>query len=275
MNDEARRDTMVVAMARHVPDGTLCVQGLSTPLATAALMLAKATHAPDAVILYTDGGVISDAAHPVTLLDATRHALDGASRAYGFQELIFELVPTYSPLELMRPAQLDERGNSNNVLIQGDGKLIPLPGSAGIGDATSANWNLSYYLPRHDRRTLVPQVDFVSAPGRDAAEAEATGLPRVPVKVFTELCVFGYEREGPRLLSLYPGVTVEEVAQRTGFAFQQQGRTPALTAEPTQEELTALEAIDPHRLRDLEFLQGTERLGKLKELVQQGEADTR
>jgi hypothetical protein len=75
-----RRDTMVVAMARHIPDGALCVQGLSTPLATAALLLAKATHAPNAVILYTDGGAIAEAPSEVSLLDATRRAVDAALR---------------------------------------------------------------------------------------------------------------------------------------------------------------------------------------------------
>lgn len=258
------RDTLVAAMARLVPAGALCVQGLSTPLATAALMLAKAVHSPDVVILYTDGGVVSSHVRPVSLTGSTRQAVEGAQRRITFEELITELVPTYQPMEFMRPAQLDATGSSNNVLIAREQGDITLPGSAGIGDATSVNGRLLYYLPRHDRRTLVERVDFRSGAGRLAGDDAA--LPSVPIGVVTELCTFRFEADGAAVLQERQR-PVAEILARTGFSLEGTDDGVPTTAPPTEEERTALEWIDPHRIRDLEFLSAAERRERIRSLL--------
>jgi glutaconate CoA-transferase, subunit B len=261
-SDQAfRRDLMVVAMARQIPDGALCVQGLSTPLGTAALLLAKATHAPSMTILYTDGGFIGREHHVLGLADATKRSLEASLRPIGFHELIFELVPKYRPIEFMRPAQLDRKGNSNNLRIDPGGKNLALPGPAGIPDATSVNDSLFYYLPSHSRRALVGSVDVVSGAGRQ----EANALPRVPVKVITELCIFSYAATGPTVESLTPGVSFDDVQERTGFDLDGTGLVE--TQAPSNGELEALEQIDPHRLRDLEFLPGRDRRAQMRGLL--------
>lgn len=258
------RDAMVLAMARSVPDGALCVQGLSTPLATAALLVAKATHAPELTILYTDGGVVGDRPHPLTVTDATLHAVRASQRSFTFAELILELVPRYQPFEFMRPAQLDARGRSNNVRIDSARGPVPLPGAAGIPDATSVNGNLAYYLPRHDPRTLVAEVDAVSGAGRPRSRG---ARPKVPRRVFTELCELAYDEDGVcRVLSLRADVELAEVRARTGFVLEAHHaihRQPI----PTIQEREALDTVDPRRLRDLEFLPRRERLARLAEEV--------
>ena len=75
----------------------------------------------------------------------------------------------------------------------------------------------------HTKRTLVEQVDFISAPGSSPANVYRPGGPHALV---TSRCLFMFERDlfgegkgGFRLASLHPGVTIEEVRDNTGFEF--------------------------------------------------------
>jgi len=58
---------------------------------------------------------------------------------------------------------------------------------------------------------------------------------------------------GPELQSVHPGVDAASVAGVTGFALA--AGDPPETEPPTEAELEALAAVDPHRLRELEFKQ--------------------
>jgi hypothetical protein len=49
-----------------------------------------------------------------------------------------------------------------------------------------------------------------------------------------------------------PGVTLDEVRRQTGFPVVP-APDWAPVPSPTPDELAALEALDPHRLRDLDF----------------------
>jgi len=99
---------------------------------------------------------------------------------------------------------------------------------------------LYYMVPRvilfreeHTTRTLVPEVDFVSAPGpRD----DGVYRPGGPYGLLTGRCWFEYDRgrRGFRLASVHPGHTVEEVRENTGFDFdipEDVPETPAPEAE--------------------------------------------
>jgi glutaconate CoA-transferase subunit B len=98
--------------------------------------------------------------------------------------------------------------------------------------ATDVRWSgsfgsgyLYFVVPRvilfrweHSRRTLVRQVDFISAPG---LSAPGVHRPGGPVALITNLCLFGFDRARGRfaLRSLHPGHTLEEVRDQTGFDF--------------------------------------------------------
>jgi glutaconate CoA-transferase, subunit B len=98
--------------------------------------------------------------------------------------------------------------------------------------ATEVRWSgsfgsgyLYFVVPRvvlfrweHSRRTLVRQVDFISAPG---LSAPGVHRPGGPVALVTNLCLFGFDRARGRfvLRSLHPGHTLEEVRDQTGFDF--------------------------------------------------------
>ncbi|MEV0700299.1 hypothetical protein AB0I53_20645 [Saccharopolyspora sp. NPDC050389] len=70
----------------------------------------------------------------------------------------------------------------------------------------------------------------------------------------TNLVVFDFEPEtgAMRLLSVHPGVTVDEVREATGFPLVIQGEVPE-SRLPTGDELRLIrEVLDPRGLRDEE-----------------------
>ena len=96
------------------------------------------------------------------------------------------------------------------------------------------------------------QLDFMTTPGYlDGPGArEAAGLmPGTgPYRVITDLAILGYHDQTRRMevLSLHPGVTLEEVQQQTGFEI---GAASELigTDPPSEQELRVLrEEVDPH-----------------------------
>jgi glutaconate CoA-transferase subunit B len=92
---------------------------------------------------------------------------------------------------------------------------------------------------KHDRRTFVERLDFVTAAGNVD-------------RVVTPLGIFA--RRGPRLEveSLHPGVSPEAFREATGFVVAVGPETP-LTPPPTPAELTVLRAIDPEEVVRSEF----------------------
>jgi glutaconate CoA-transferase subunit B len=81
----------------------------------------------------------------------------------------------------------------------------------------------------HSRRTLVPKVSFVSAPGGNAENVHRTGGP---VGLITNRCLFSFDRAKKRfrLESVHPGHTVEEVIENTGFDFDRPDVVPVTQA---------------------------------------------
>ena len=116
--------------------------------------------------------------------------------------------------------QIDGRGNINLV---GTGSYpnvnIRFPGSYGSAFLYFLIPRVILFREEHSRRVLVPQVDFVSAPGTTPSSVHRTGGPHALV---TRLCVMAFDRDagGFRLQSLHPGVELEEVRDATGFDFE-------------------------------------------------------
>ena len=90
----------------------------------------------------------------------------------------------------------------------------------------------------HSRRTLVRQVDFISAPGVSEPGVHRSGGP---VALITNLCLFDFDRERKRftLRSVHPGHTLEEVCDQTGFDFDLPAQV-ATTPEPDATSLALL-----------------------------------
>ena len=135
--------------------------------------------------------------------------------------------------------QIDGHGNINLVGV-GDYPQTDVRWSGCFGSAY-----LYFVVPRvilfrweHSRRTLVEQVDFISAPGRSEPGVHRQGGP---IALVTNLCHFDYDKDSGRfsLRSVHPGHTLEEVRDMTGFDFDAPEHVPP-TAEPDAERLALL-----------------------------------
>src|SRR5262249_51930781 len=121
-------------------------------------------------------------------------------------------------------AQIDAYGNLNSTLIGSDytRPRVRLPGSGGANDLASLCWRI-LVVTNHDRRPSVEKLDFLTTPGylTGPGAREAAGLPAGtgPYRVITDLAVLGYHEQSKRMevLSLHPGVALEQVQQATGF----------------------------------------------------------
>lgn len=258
-------EMMIVCFAREITDGDILVQGVGAMMSAAGYMLAKMTHAPHAVLNFGVGNVMVLEAFPLSLLYLERDALRRGFFQYGMGEAMAELTSCWSSsiLEFLRPAQVDMYGNFNNTVIGSyERPKVRLPGGAGIPDITGTRRKGLYlYTPRHDRRTFVKKLDFVTGAGFLRGESDEerhrlglTGLG--PVRMITNLGVFGFDGASRRMmvLSVHPGATPEDIRQNTEFDMLIPPGAPP-TEPPTPEELRLIrEEVDPLGLRKLEVL---------------------
>src|SRR3954471_19039506 len=124
--------------------------------------------------------------------------------------------------------QIDGRGNINLVSIGDyDHPKVRFPGSFGSAHLYYVVPKVILFRTEHSRRTLVPQVDFISAPG---ANAENVYRPGGPIALVTNRCLFSFVDGRFTLDSVHPGHTVEEVIEHTGFDFDRPARVPETPA---------------------------------------------
>ncbi len=132
--------------------------------------------------------------------------------------------------------QIDGAGNVN-LVSTGDYKNpdVRFPGSFGSAYLYYVVPKVILFRLEHSRRTLVPKVDFISAPGTSDANVYRPGGP---IALITNRCVFSFNRAERRfkLASIHPGHTMEEVVENTGFDFDRPADIPA-TASPSAETL--------------------------------------
>src|SRR6478609_3446355 len=132
--------------------------------------------------------------------------------------------------------QIDGQGNINLVSI-GDYEQpkVRFPGSFGSGYLYYVVPKVILFRLEHSRRTLVPKVSFISAPGGNDANVHRAGGP---VGLITNRCLFAFDRAAKRftLASVHPGHTIDEVIENTGFDFDRPAEVP-VTAAPSAETL--------------------------------------
>jgi glutaconate CoA-transferase subunit B len=124
--------------------------------------------------------------------------------------------------------QIDGHGNINLVSIGDyDHPKVRFPGSFGSAHLYYVVPKVILFRTEHSRRTLVPQVDFISAPGANAGNVYRPGGP---IALVTNRCLFSFANGRFTLDSVHPGHTVEEVIERTGFEFERPASVPETPA---------------------------------------------
>jgi glutaconate CoA-transferase, subunit B len=135
--------------------------------------------------------------------------------------------------------EIDGEGNINLVAIGDyDKPQVRFPGSFGSAHLYFVVPKVVLFRTEHSRRTLVPRVGFISAPGGSPANVYRPGGP---IALITNRCLFRFDRERRRfrLASVHPGHTVDEVADNTGFAYDCPADVPT-TPAPSEATLTML-----------------------------------
>ena len=265
-------ELVTVLMAREVRNDDVMIVGVATPMVWAAFTLAKVTHAPDAVYHYIMGNTFVNEARQVSLLYLEMNT----ARAYRFQnsgECTLESLPSdkLTTIEWFRPGQVDQYGNTNNICI-GDWNhpKVRLPGCAGIADFSMFYSRGSFlYVPRHDTRTFVPKLDFVSGVGFPDGKPSICGGSG-PQCVITNLAYLTFDDETKRMKvgTIHPGITLEEIRKSTGFELLIH-ESLRKTIPPTEEEINILRnKVDPLGIRKLEVLTGKEREELLNQIIE-------
>jgi acyl CoA:acetate/3-ketoacid CoA transferase beta subunit len=240
----ALADVVVIAAAEAFRgDGEIFASGMGT-IPMLAARTARATFEPD--LLVSDGEaffVDGDLA-----LGATRKVVEGW---VPFRS-VFDILWSGRRHVMMGASQIDRHGNTNIANIGPfDRPKVQLLGVRG-GPGNTVSHATSFFIPKHSPKVFVEQVDMVSGLGYDRAARlgdTVRGHHRLP-RVVTDLAVMDFETPDHRmrLVSVHPGVTVDDVRAATGFELAIAGDVP-ISREPNDEEYAAIERLDPRGLR--------------------------
>jgi glutaconate CoA-transferase subunit B len=259
-------ELMCTLMSHEIRDGDWVSHGAVVPLAGAALMLAKTTHAPTLDFFYL--GTVFNSVNPaeMNLARLVREPILAyrSSRALiSHQDIMSLTLRGKSTFQFLRPLQIDAFGSVNvSVIGSVDAPRYRFHGIA-VADAMILVRRVCLYVPEHDPRVLVEQLAFRTGTGHVDGDEWRTSLRAAgegPTSIVTPLCVFDFDSPDrrARLRSVHPGHTVEEVREATGFEFVVDQHVPT-SPEPTAEELRVLrEIVDPLETRKLEFKQWRE-----------------
>jgi acyl CoA:acetate/3-ketoacid CoA transferase beta subunit len=208
--------------------------------------LAKATFEPD--LLMTDGVcTVVDEPNPVS---GPGH--EQIVEAWLPFRTIFDHLWNGNRHIIMAASQIDRFGNQNFACIGEHAKpkaqLLGMRGAPG----NTISHRTSYWVPKQSPKVFVDTVDVVSGVGYDRASQldEASTRGHQLHRVISNLAVYDFETadHSMRLLSLHPGVSIDDVVENTGFELVIDGDIPQ-TRLPTTKELELIrEKIDPEGL---------------------------
>ena len=235
---------MVAAAAREIRDRELVFVGMRLPLI--AFVVAKRTHAPNAVGLFENGVIRSTPARELIYTMADPPNILGATQCLDMLAVMSLLQSGRVNLGFLGAAEVDRFGNLNSTQVKTDKGMVRLPGSGGACDIASLAHRFVVLL-EHDRRRLPERVSYVTSPGNGDGPGwrKKVGLPRGgPSAVITTKAVLRFGEDGEAYLaSVHPGVTVEDVLNNTGWELRladQVGVTPV----PSAAELRAIREYD-------------------------------
>jgi len=242
---------MAVVAARELRDGEIVFVGIGLP--NLACNLARATHAPDLVLIYESGavGAVPDRL-PVSIGDPS--LVTGSLMVCGMAD-VFQSLLQNGRIEVgfLGGAQIDRFGNINTTVVGAyDHPDVRLPGSGGAAEI-AIHARRTVVISRLSRRGFPERVDFITSPGhrmRGRTRREL-GMPGCgPVKVVTDKAVLEADQDSGELVlaALYPGVDAADVLAGVGWDLRSRASLAQIDP-PSARELSLLrDVLDPHRL---------------------------
>ncbi|WP_455278503.1 CoA-transferase subunit beta [[Eubacterium] cellulosolvens] len=215
-----RKEVMVVAGAHELRDGEIGLIGVGLPQVSG--ILAKFTHAPKLKVLLELGIVDPRPVHTSSGLGDPRIWYGATCMTDWLDIMGMTLHRGIVDVGFLGGIQVDEYGNLNSTLTGTlDNPIRHFTGSGGANDIASLA-KRTILIMKHEKRRFSKRVDYITSPGyiNGANGRKKEGLREGgPAKVITDLAVMGFDDETRRmkLLSLHPGVTLNEVVENTGF----------------------------------------------------------
>lgn len=237
----SRGHIMAAAMSHTLRDGDVVVVGANPLLPMAAARLAQLTHAPNLSLVAGASGGVNSLLDPLVPSSGDYSNLV-AEAALAFPEVLMVQMGGKTDVFFAGGVQIDRRGNCNLTRVGDAGKsVLRGPGSAGLPWAANCRRTI-LYTTSHTARLFVPRVDFVSLAGWPEKAQEGRKGPSL---VVSPLAVMDFTPEGNmRLVSIHPGVTVDEVVQNTGFEPAMPAGELPQTPLPTAEEMNLMRDFD-------------------------------
>jgi glutaconate CoA-transferase subunit B len=247
LSDIAPGEIMVAQAASEIRDGERVFVGMRLPLI--AFVVAKRTHAPNAVGLFELGIVRDEPAPELLYTMGDTPNVTGAVWCTRTIDLMGLLQRGDVDAGFIGGAEIDMHGNLNTTAIGTDRARpsVQLPGSGGGADIASLAHRLIVIMP-HDERRLRERVDFVTSPGYGAGNDWRTqvGLPRGgPAVLITTLGVFRFVQGSAVLVSHHPGVTIDQVRRQTGWPLRVASDVRE-TEHPSDDVLRIIRQYDAH-----------------------------
>ncbi|MEX0795760.1 MAG: CoA-transferase [Acidimicrobiia bacterium] len=232
-------ELMVIAAARRLTGVSTCFVGIGIP--NLACSLARRLGAEDLELIY-ESGVVGAEPERLPLSIGDPGLVSGARIVASMYELFsFYLQGGLIDVAFLGAAQIDRRGSLNTTVIGSyNHPSVRLPGSGGACEI-ALNARRVFVLARQSPATFVGKLDFVTSPGH---VPEAVRKGRGPELVMTQLGAYDFRQGEMTLVSLHPGVSIEEVRASTGWEVAVSDQVDE-TAPPTEDELAALRALDP------------------------------
>lgn len=191
-------ERLICSLAQQIGNGEKVVVGNNSPIPAAAALLAKRAHAPEASA-YILG---SAADWPFT----------------DMQQFFNFVQRGAADVFFLSGAQIDAYGNINLHVI-GDyaAPTVRMPGGAGAAMFYYRCKRVYLFKADHEVKGFPERLDFVTSSGLPANRTDPS-LGRLEA-VYTPIAVLQPDAYDGRLqlVQTVPGVSAEEVAERTGF----------------------------------------------------------
>ncbi len=237
-------ELMVVAAAREIKDGEVVFVGMRLPLI--AFVVAKKTHAPNAVGLFENGVIRTTPSPELIYTMADPPNIRGATQCLDMITVMGLLQSGRVNLGFLGAAEVDKYGNLNSTQVNGKNGIVRLPGSGGACDIASMAHRFVALL-EHGKHRLPERVSYITSPGNGDGPGwrKRMGLPRGgPSAVITTKCVLRFGEDGEAYAAtIHPGVTVDDVVSNTGWKLKVAADWKP-TPEPNDAELKAIRDYD-------------------------------
>ncbi|MGR5530207.1 CoA-transferase subunit beta [Vibrio alfacsensis] len=248
--DYSLAELMICAGAeafRH--DGEVLATGIGV-IPRLAASLAMKTSNPDLMMTDSEAFLLSE---PNPIGQRSEQFIQKNETWMGFSR-IFDNVWSKKRHAMVGPTQIDQFGQANISALGGDYQRpkVQMLGVRGFPGNSICHAN-SFFVPDHNSRVFVSgECDMVASIGKNPARLpKGYSLDDIDLRlVITNLAVMDWQ--GPnnqlRVLSVHPGVSVDDVVANTGFEIFVPD-VVSVTPAPTIEQLEIIRQLDPHNIR--------------------------